>query len=190
MRILVSGPPLAGKTRQGADLARALGVPHVSSGGLIREAAAGGDPGAMRLLGLVSDGTLAPSDAITRLVVARLAEPDCREGFVLDGFPRRLPEAEALLDQYDVDALFVLEAPADVLFERLRYRASQGRADDDPATLPRRILAFEIETRPAHALLSGAGIPYCRVDATGEPDEISRAILETLPARAAIPCFS
>jgi adenylate kinase len=189
MRILVSGPPLAGKTRQGGNLAEALGVPHVSSGGLIREAAATGDPAAMRLLGLVSDGTLAPSDAITRLVMARLAEPDCREGFVLDGFPRRLPEAEALLDNHVVDALFVLEAPADVLFERLRYRASQGRADDDPSTLPRRILAFEIETRPAHALLSDAGVPYCRVDATGEPDEISRAILNTLPTRAAIPCF-
>jgi adenylate kinase len=189
MRILVSGPPLAGKTRQGGNVARMLGVPHVSSGDLIRQAAAAGDPAAMMMLGLVSDGTLAPSDAITRLVLARLAEPDCRGGFVLDGFPRRLPEAEALLDHHVIDALFVLEASSDILFERLRHRASQGRADDDPSTLPRRILAFEIETRTAHALLADAGVPYNRVDAVGEVDDISRAILEALPVPAAAPCF-
>lgn len=189
MRILVSGPPSVGKTRQGRDLARALGIPHVSSGDLIREAAACGDATARRLLGIVSDGSLAPSDAIARIVLDRLAEPDCRDGFVLDGFPRRLPEAEILLDHHGIDALFVLEARVEVLLERLRYRASQGRADDDPSALPRRIRAFENETRLAHATLVEAGIPLHRVDAEGTPADISNVIMNALPAPAPVPCF-
>lgn len=189
MRILVSGPPSVGKTRQGGNLARTLGIPHVSSGDLIREAASAGDPVARRLLGIVADGSLAPSDAIARIVLDRLAEPDCRSGFVLDGFPRRVPEAEILLDHHGIDAIFVLEARFEVLLERLRYRASQGRVDDDPRALPRRIQAFENDTRLAHAVLEDAGVPLHRVDAEGGVDHISRVIMDALPVAAAAPCF-
>lgn len=189
MRILVSGPPSVGKTRQGGNLARTLGIPHISSGDLIREAAASGDLVGRRLLGIVADGSLAPSDAIARIVLDRLAELDCRAGFVLDGFPRRVPEAEILLDHHGIDALFVLEARFEVLFERLRYRSSQGRVDDDPRALPRRIQAFESDTRLAHAVLEDAGVPLHRVDAEGGVDHISRIILDALPVAASAPCF-
>lgn len=189
MRILVSGPPSVGKTRQGGNLARTLGIPHVSSGDLIREAAAAGDLVARRLLGIVADGSLAPSDAIARIVLDRLAEPDCRGGFVLDGFPRRIPEAEILLDHHGIDAVFVLEARFEVLLQRLRYRAAQGRADDDPRALPRRIQAFENDTRRAHGVLEDAGIPLHRVDAEGDADRITSIILDALPVAAAAPCF-
>lgn len=194
MRILVSGPPAVGKTRQGILLSRELGVPHISSGALIREAAAAGHPVARRLLGIVADGSLAPSEEITRLVLDRLSAEDCRDGFVLDGFPRKWQEAEGLLHRHHPDALFVLEADPSVLHERLRTRIQQGRADDDPAALRRRLQAYELETRRAHLVFSLSFVPVHSVDASREAGDIAGDILSRLPARepsyAPAPCFA
>lgn len=194
MRILVSGPPAVGKTRQGILLSRELGVPHISSGALIRDAAGAGNPVAQRLLGIVSDGSLAPSEEITRLVLDRLSDEDCRGGFVLDGFPRKWQEAEGLLHHQQPDAVFVLEADHGVLQERLRTRVLQGRADDDPAALRRRLHAYELETRRAQLVFRLSFVPVHSVDASREAGDIARDILSRLPARepayAPAPCFA
>ena len=194
MRILVSGPPASGKTRQGILLSRELGVPHVSSGALIRERAALGDPVARRLLGIVADGSLAPSEEIVRLVLERLTAEDCRHGFVLDGFPRKWEEAEELLDRHRPDAVFVLEADASILRERLATRIRQGRADDDPGALRRRMDAYEQETGRAQLVFRLASVPVHSIDVAGEAGDVAADILSRLPARkpvdASAPCCS
>lgn len=174
MRILLSGPPSSGKSTQGRRLAAILGIPHVSSGDLIRSAAAKGDPRDVKLLSMVSDGSLAPSGAIADMVARRLALPDCANGFLLDGFPRRPIEAAFIATSFRIDALLVMEADQETLLARVRSRAAAGRADDDPAHFPRRIHAFETETRGAHRELALRGIPAWSIDATG-PKEATAA---------------
>jgi adenylate kinase len=180
MRILLSGPPSSGKSTQGRRLAAALGIPHVSSGDLIRSAAAKGAPRDVDLLRFVSDGSLAPSGVIADMVSQRLALPDCAEGFLLDGFPRRPLEAAFVAASFRIDALLVMEADQETLLARVRSRAAAGRPDDDPAHFPRRIMAFETETRAAHRELAGRGIPVFPIDATGPADTTAAQIDEVI----------
>lgn len=190
MRIDLSGPPSAGKTTQGRLISERLGIPHVSSGAIIRDGARAGDPAAARLLAIVADGSLAPSDEIVGLVLARLRRPDCAGGFILDGFPRRLPEAAALLrsDVGPLDAMVALEVGAGTLVARLAERSRQAsffRADDDPDVFPRRIAIYQEETRPVRDFLRSRGIPVHLVDASRPADEVNRDILAVvLPAGA------
>lgn len=177
MRILLSGPPNCGKTTQGKLLAAALGVPHVSSGDLIRSAAKSGRAVDVALARMVSDGSLAPSGAICGMVGRRLSQPDCAAGFVLDGFPRKREEAHFLMKQIpQIDGLIVMEASPSILIERVKMRYSEGRADDDPNHFPRRIAAFEEDTRAAHDELARYDVPILSIDADGAPADTVAAI--------------
>lgn len=193
MRIALSGPPSVGKTTQGRALARWLGVPHISSGELIRSQAAAGNPAARRLLAIVADGSLAPSQGIADLVLERLASADCCNGFVLDGFPRKPLEADLLLSRFGpLDLFAVLTAPADVLVDRLRERSRQSsfiRDDDDPAVFPRRIAAYESETSRVRSVMVANDVPTADLDATGSPESIQMrlrdAAVQPAPVREA-----
>lgn len=182
MQILLSGPPSSGKSTQGRRLAAALGLPHVSSGDLIRTAAARGNPLHVNLLHTVSDGSLAPSGPITQMVVNRLSRPDCASGFVLDGFPRKQLEAAVLVAKFRIDALIVLETDEDTLLSRVRSRAAAGRADDDPAHFPRRIAAYENDTKTAQTELVLAGIPRIPINASGTPEQTEALIEDAIGA--------
>lgn len=177
MRIVLSGPPSVGKTTQGRRLAELLSVPHVSSGALIRNGAAHGDERAIRLAGIVGDGSLAPSAEIVSIVLDRLSMPDCAQGFVLDGFPRKAEEAKALLafDAFRPDAFVVLSASASVLMQRVRDRNLQSsflRADDDPEVFPRRLEIYAVETAMVRAVMVASGVPVESVDAEGGRDAV------------------
>lgn len=180
MRIVLSGPPSVGKTTQGRFLAEWLGVPHISSGNLIRTGAAHGNPRAVRLEAIVRDGSLAPSDEIIRLVLERLEEWDCSQGFILDGFPRKHQEAEALLARHpSLDAFVVLRACADVLMNRVTERARQStflRPDDDPSVFPRRIATYESETATVAEVMKSHDIPVVAVDAERSSDKVSAGL--------------
>jgi adenylate kinase len=184
MRILLSGPPSSGKSTQGRRLAAALGIPHVSSGDLIRSAAARGAARDVELLRLVSDGSLAPSAAISQMVAERLALPDCADGYLLDGFPRRRAEASFIASLHPIDVLLVLEADRGTLLARIRMRAAAGRADDDPAHFPRRIEAFERETREAHRALARYGIPVLSINANSSPEVTASRLEDALASFA------
>ena len=185
MRVILSGPPSAGKSTQGRALALEFGVPHVSSGALIREGARTGDPVARMLADAVADGSLAPSGEIVDLVLTRLARLDARDGFVLDGFPRRVEEAMALLERFGgtIDAFVVMEASVGVLERRRAERARQGdfiRADDDPDYFPHRIARYLAETRPVREYFASAGIPVLAVDAEASMDAVSEELRDAL----------
>ena len=96
MRVAFLGPPGAGKGTQARDLAREWNVPHVATGDMLREAAAAGTPLGREAKGYMDRGALVPDDVIIRMIAERLAKPDARSGFLLDGFPRTIAQAEAL----------------------------------------------------------------------------------------------
>ena len=96
MRVAFLGPPGAGKGTQARDLAREWNVPHVATGDMLREAAAAGTPLGREAKGYMDRGALVPDDVIIRMIAERLAKPDARAGFLLDGFPRTIAQAEAL----------------------------------------------------------------------------------------------
>jgi adenylate kinase len=138
MKVLMLGAPGSGKGTQGARLARALGVDHISSGDLLREAVAEGTPLGDQVAAHVAAGRLAPDGLVTEAVRPALSR---RDGYVLDGFPRTLAQARNV----DFDAVVYLDVPEDVLVRRLLAR---GRDDDREDVIAERLREYERDTRP------------------------------------------
>ncbi len=154
MNLLVIGPQGSGKGTQAARLSDAHAIPHVSTGEMFRAAIAAGTELGRRVEPILAAGQLVPDDLTVDLIRERLAEPDAERGFVLDGFPRTLAQAEAL-DAMLVDIGRVLDAVLffdladDVAVERLRVRArDEGREDDTPDAIARRLAIYHEQTEP------------------------------------------
>ena len=150
LRIVLLGPPGSGKGTQGTRIATALGIPTVSTGDLLRRAMADGTPLGRRVEAIVSSGGLVDDETMLDLVRTRLAEPDARRGFVLDGHPRTLPQAQdldALLaaDGRSVDAVVSIDVPEATLVTRL---AGRGRSDDRPEVIRERLRLYREATAP------------------------------------------
>ena len=127
MRVILLGPPGVGKGTQGVRIARHFGAPHISTGNMLREAVESGTELGMQAKSIMDRGDLVPDDVMIGVVRDRLAAPDTESGFVLDGFPRTVPQAEALgimLDEMKMplDAAIVIDAPVETIVERLGGR--------------------------------------------------------------------
>jgi len=125
MRVVLVGPPGSGKGTQGGLLERELSVPHISSGELLRESAAAGTPEGRQAKEFMDRGQLVPDELVIELIKSRVARPDCRRGFVLDGFPRNPAQADKLqevLRDNGVDHVIALEVPTQVIVGRLSGR--------------------------------------------------------------------
>ena len=149
-RVALLGPPGAGKGTQADLLAEHLGVPAVGTGELLRAAVAAGTPLGLVARQAMDAGGLVPDDLVGRLVLDRLAWPDARPGFILDGFPRTVAQAEALdaaltADRRPLQRVLLLAVPEAALIERLRAR---GRPDDRPDVLQHRLQVYHAETEP------------------------------------------
>lgn len=186
MRLVLMGPPGSGKGTQGPALAAALGVPYLSSGDLLRREVEQRSELGRQVAEIIDRGDLVPDDLMIAVVAAALGDAGDR-GYVLDGFPRTVAQAEALerpASPLPSPELVVhLAVPDATLHERLARRAAdEGRADDaDPAVIARRLHVYRDETEPlvAHYRAQGSLVT---VDGDAEPEEVARRILAAVHA--------
>ena len=188
VRLLLLAPPGAGKSTHGQMLGQAFGVAHVSTGELLRaEIAARSDLG-RDVEALVAAGRLVPDELVAEMVRRRLTEPVPVDGFVLDGFPRTLAQAQlayawAVEHGLSFSAVLHLEVPDDELARRAAGRAAvSGRADDDEATWRRRMADYRAVTEPLLSFYRDRGI-LVEVDATGEIPVVHERIMAAVAAR-------
>jgi adenylate kinase len=191
MRLLLLAPPGGGKGTQGERLAERLGVEHISAGERLRAEARSGTPAGLEIARYQERGDLVPDaivlDVLTPVVVAAVA----RGGYILDGFPRTLPQATAAAELGDrlgltLNAVIYLYAPEDVLVQRLLGRAAEGgRSDDNAAVIQHRLDVFTTTTSPLIAYYRERGILWA-VDADRPPDAVTTDILTRLSGLAQI----
>jgi len=180
VRVVLVGPPGAGKGTQAIKLAERLDIPHISTGDLFRANLSEMTPLGVEAKRYMDAGDLVPDDVTFRMVQARLAEPDAAKGFILDGFPRTLAQADALdglLRELDVDLDAVVEFAVadDVVVERLLAR---GRSDDTEDVIRNRQKVYRDETAP---LLEHYHGKIVSVDAVGAVDEVAQRLADALP---------
>jgi adenylate kinase len=183
------GPPGAGKGTQSSRIAARRGVPQISTGDMLRQAAAEGTPLGRKAKTIMEAGELLPDAVIVDLIRERISRPDCAGGFLLDGFPRTSGQAEALDRMLaerglSVDAVVNLDVDEAKLVERMAGRAkNEGRADDNPDTIRERLRVYREKTAPLVSWFENKG-RLVTVDGLGEIGEVSRRIEAALGAKA------
>ena len=149
-RIVLLGPPGAGKGTQGQVLCQRLGVPAISTGDMLREAVADGSELGNKVQGIMNSGALVDDATMADVVRDRLAKPDAGRGYLLDGYPRTLPQAETLAGilrdaSEELDAVLLVDVPEDELVRRALLR---GRADDKESVIRERLRVYREKTAP------------------------------------------
>jgi adenylate kinase len=177
MRIVFIGCPGAGKGTQAANLSEHLSVPHLSTGEMLREAVSDKTELGERAVGFISRGRLVPDELIVQVVSARLEEEDCSRGFLLDGFPRTIAQAESLdaflaSRRIPLQMVLMLEVPRDELERRLLER---GRGDDTPEAIDQRFDSYKSQTEPLLDYYRKTGL-LREIDAAGPVKEIFERI--------------
>ncbi|MFD9699180.1 adenylate kinase [Lentzea sp. NPDC059081] len=179
MRLVLVGPPGAGKGTQAEVLSRKLGVPHISTGDLFRSHISNQTELGLEVQSILDEGALVPDSITNEMVRKRLAESDATDGFLLDGFPRNVAQADKLgeflaVGGHTLDAVLEFRVDEDVVVERLLAR---GRTDDKEDVIRHRQQVYRNETAP---LLSYYSDKVVSIDAVGEIDEISARALAAL----------
>ena len=190
MRIVLLGAPGSGKGTQAEMLKTELKIPHISTGDLLRAAVKAGTPLGLKAKAVMDAGQLVSDDIVLGMLEERLAQPDARAGFILDGYPRNLTQCEALQQllerlQQPVDVALQLVVPGELIVERLAGRAAeQGRKDDTPETVRERLRVYAEQTAPVAGYYEQQG-RLTVLDGVGELREVYQRILSALPRRAA-----
>jgi adenylate kinase len=179
VRLVLLGPPGAGKGTQAQKLAEKFGIPQISTGDLFRENISSGTPLGLEAKRYLDAGNLVPSDLTNKLVEERINQPDAAEGFILDGFPRSVEQAEALsrmLAQHNqkLDGVLEFQVSESELLSRLKER---GRADDTEEVIHNRMKVYREETEPMLQYYRDELKP---VDAVGSLDEVFARALRAL----------
>ncbi|WP_040672980.1 MULTISPECIES: adenylate kinase [Rhodanobacter] len=185
MRLVLLGAPGSGKGTQAARLKTALGVPHISTGDMLRAAVAAGTAMGLKARAVMDAGQLVSDDILLGMLEERLAQPDAKAGFILDGYPRNLAQADALdhllarLGQ-PLDAVIKLDVPNDAIIGRceIRFKA-EARADDNPDTVRKRLGVYAEQTAPVADFYASRGKLQV-VDGVGELDEVTARVEQAL----------
>lgn len=185
MNVLLIGPPGSGKGTQGARLALRLGMRHIATGDLLRTEIADGSDLGRQVTGYLERGELVPDELIIDLVLPLVLDAAAAEGYLLDGFPRSVEQAErvrALVTQLGAhaDAAIYLDVPRELLVQRMLDRAAtEGRVDDTAQVIDNRLQVFEDDTRPLVDYYRQRGLLHV-VDATLDPDSVTAQIISAL----------
>ena len=196
MRVVLLGPPGAGKGTQAQIIAARLGVPAISTGDIFRANVSGRTELGRQAKAYMDAGDLVPDEITVAMVSDRLAEPDAKAGFLLDGFPRTIAQAEQLRDSlaemgHVLDCCLELVVDEDELVRRLSGRRMLvdgvwvQREDDKPETVRHRLEVYREQTAPLSGFYERAGL-LTRIDAIGEIDEVTHRALEALGADHAL----
>jgi len=191
MNLILLGPPGAGKGTQAKRLEDKHGVKQLSTGDMLRAAVASGSELGQRARAIMDAGQLVPDDVMLEMIAERIDEPDCRKGFVLDGFPRTVPQAHGLDGMLQdkglgLDAVIEVRVDEEALLDRIRTRIDQTpeterRADDTPETLKKRLDVYRSQTAPILPYYESRGM-LRTVDGMLPIDEVTRRIEALLPA--------
>lgn len=185
MRIVLLGPPGSGKGTQAALLVERLGVPHISTGALLRNAAKRGTELGLKAKALTDKGELVPDDIISDMIEERLSRDDVANGFILDGYPRNLAQArslDALLERIGqpVDEAILIDLDAERIIKRIAKRAKEeGRADDTEETVRNRLQVYAQQTAPVADYYAERGL-LTKVLGEGGVDEIFQRLVSIL----------
>ena len=183
VRMILLGPPGAGKGTQAAKLSTELSIPHISTGVILREAAEAGTEFGRQAKEVMDRGCLVSDDTMQEIIRERLSKEDCRPGFILDGFPRTIPQAhglEGLLGERELPPVVVanLELQEEELRRRIAgRRTADQRSDDSEQTMLNRFKVYQEETRP---LLEYYGSRVIAVSGEGDIEEIYSKLLSLL----------
>ena len=167
MRVVLLGPPGAGKGTQAKELVAKHGIVQLSTGDMLRAAVAAGTPVGLKAKDIMARGELVPDEVVVAIVSDRIDQPDARNGFILDGFPRTVPQAEALDKMLAekgmrLDAVVELKVDPEILIRRIETRVAEMtargetvRSDDNPEALKKRLDAYQAQTAPLVAYYAG-----------------------------------
>lgn len=187
-RILFLGPPGSGKGTQAQRLARTFGIPHISTGEMLRRAVAQETKLGKQAEAIMASGDLVPDELVVAMVAERLAEHDARCGYLLDGFPRNSAQAAALdaeAGRGAIELAISLEVEEDELISRLLGRAAEeGRSDDNEETIRRRLDVYREETEPLLGFYPPRGVAVVAVDGQGTIEEVFTRIVLALAERS------
>jgi adenylate kinase len=189
MRLLIMGPPGAGKGTQAQRISEHYKIPAISTGDIFRAMKTADTPLAQQLHAIMESGGYVSDEITIAIVAERLTQPDCAGGFLLDGYPRTLQQVKALDDFLgaggkELDAVITLLADVDELVSRLLRRAQiEGRADDTVDTIRRRLAIYANETEPLLEVYRERGL-LIEVDGLGPIDEVSARLFAALDARS------
>ena len=209
MRMILVGPPGAGKGTQAARLVDKYGIPHISSGDMLRAAVKAGTAMGVEADRYMKAGQLVPDDVVIGMILERIAAPDCAKGFMLDGFPRTIPQAEALdaamtAAGFSIDVVLLFEVPDALIVERGVGRRNDPitgriyhitfdpppaevsdrlvhRKDDHEEAIAQRLRYYHDWTAPIMPFYESKGL-LRRVDGVGTPDEVAARVTTALRA--------
>jgi adenylate kinase len=186
MITILFGPPGGGKGTQAVHISQRFGMPHVSTGQMLREEASRGSELGNEVAPIMAAGKLVSDDLIVRVIESRLSQADAARGVLLDGFPRTVPQAgalDAMLRRRGrrIDLVLCLDVPEEVLIERLLGRArEEGRSDDNLETIQTRLDVYHRDTAPVLDHYRDAGVRIETVDGDAAVDEVTRRVYEAM----------
>jgi adenylate kinase len=193
VRLVLLGPPGAGKGTQATRLVEKFGVPQLSTGDMLRAAVAAQTPIGLKAKAIMDAGQLVSDDVVIGIIDQRIDAADCAKGFILDGFPRTVAQAEALRDLLTrkglkLDAVVELVVDENALVDRMRKRVAdaiaaggQARADDNPESFKTRLEAYRAQTAPVSDHYASRG-DLRRIDGMAPIDEVTAALNRALGA--------